>query len=117
MPYFAILQMRLARRHLDAPIRKRDARKAYLLDELAALTVTREAPRRHLAACRGRSAVMFPEPVRGGPPAATYGPALALCAGCPVVEPCRTAGAGEPAGVWGGTTPADRGIGRRRRTA
>ncbi|MHB1554603.1 MAG: WhiB family transcriptional regulator [Acidimicrobiales bacterium] len=40
--------------------------------------------------------------------------ALALCGACPVVEPCRAAGAREPDGVWGGTTPRDRRRARRR---
>ena len=58
---------------------------------------------RDAAACRGSVATMyadFPD----------YGPALAVCAACPVVEPCRLAGSQEPWGVWGGTTPEERGF-------
>lgn len=38
-----------------------------------------------------------------------YGPALAICATCPVIGPCRETSAHEPWGVWGGTTPEERG--------
>jgi WhiB family redox-sensing transcriptional regulator len=36
--------------------------------------------------------------------------AVAVCAGCPVVEPCRDHGLSvrEPYGVWGGLTESDR---------
>jgi WhiB family transcriptional regulator, redox-sensing transcriptional regulator len=36
--------------------------------------------------------------------------ARAVCAGCPVVMHCldRALRAGEPAGIWGGTTPDER---------
>ena len=73
------------------------------------------APWRRDAACRGMTAAMFPETRSGWPAAAVYGPALALCAGCPVAGPCRAAGAREHHGVWGGTTPADRGYPGKRR--
>ena len=69
---------------------------AWLLELAAALV----APWRALAACRGQSAVMFPESDRRRP--LDYGPALSLCASCPVVVPCRAAGRLESAGVWGG---------------
>lgn len=36
--------------------------------------------------------------------------AKAVCATCPVRELCRVAGWRERTGVWGGTTPADRGF-------
>jgi hypothetical protein len=50
------------------------------------------------AACRGQTAVMFP--VRGE----STGPALRLCAGCPVRSECAEAGVWEQYGVWGGVT-------------
>jgi WhiB family redox-sensing transcriptional regulator len=34
--------------------------------------------------------------------------AAKICAACPVIEQCRQAGQGEPWGVWGGLTPAQR---------
>lgn len=73
---------------------------------LVELAAACEAPWRALAACRGETAVMFPVSDRRLP--ADYGPALALCEHCPVVEPCRQAGAREHHGVWGGLTPARR---------
>lgn len=76
-------------------------------DALAAALAVRGAPWRQGAACRGRTGVMFPALAGTGHPA-DYAPALALCARCPVAEPCRAAGTEEPAGVWGGTTPAMR---------
>jgi len=62
---------------------------------------------RSLAACRGRTEVMFPDRPQGTN-AIDFLPALTVCDACPVVEPCREAGAGEAYGVWGGTTPAGR---------
>ncbi len=82
--------------HVRSPI-------AGLLDELAEVVLARQAPWRRLAACRGQSAVMFPESDRQRPH--DYGPALSLCASCPVVEPCRAVGRLESAGVWGGLVP------------
>jgi hypothetical protein len=67
-----------------------------------------------LAACRGRIEIMFPpQPGRGDKP--DYGPALTLCARCPVIEECYRAGRREHFGVWGGTTPNDRFPRRRAR--
>lgn len=44
-------------------------------------------------------------PRRGEP----FEPALAVCAGCPVVEPCRSdAVVFEDRGVWGGTSERSR---------
>ena len=79
--------------HVRSPI-------AGLLDELAEVVLARQAPWRRLAACRGQSAVMFSGSDRRRP--LDYGPALSLCASCPVVVPCRAAGRLESAGVWGG---------------
>jgi len=62
---------------------------------------------RSLAACRGHTEVMFPDRPQGTN-AIDFLPALTICDACPVVEPCRAAGAGEAYGVWGGTTPAGR---------
>ncbi len=43
--------------------------------------------------------------------------AARLCGGCPLLEACRRLGAGERFGVWGGTTPAERGALRSRPAA
>ena len=82
------------------PLHGRRTPIAGLLDELAEVVLARQAPWRRLAACAGRTAVMFPGSVRRRPP--VFGPALALCASCPVVVPCRAAGRLEATGVWGG---------------
>ncbi len=70
-----------------------------------ATLATRDEPWRRRSACSGMTAVMFPE-VPNRP--ADYRFALAICATCPVVEPCAAAGAREPVGVWGGLTPVRR---------
>ena len=82
------------------PLHGRRTPIAGLLDELAEVVLARQAPWRRLAACRGQTAVMFP--ARQGDRPHVAGPALALCASCPVVVPCRAAGRLESAGVWGG---------------
>lgn len=66
------------------------------------------------AVCRGRVEMMHPDG-RGTKHQVDFSAALALCATCPVVGPCREAGAAEHYGVWGGTTPADRFPKRRRK--
>ncbi|MDA8265175.1 MAG: WhiB family transcriptional regulator [Actinomycetota bacterium] len=72
------------------------------------------------AACSGVGPETFyptqdaPGGQRGPDP---YLDARQLCATCPVVEPCRVAGRTERYGMWAGTTPAERGKGKRRRTA
>ncbi|MGH9291933.1 MAG: WhiB family transcriptional regulator, partial [Acidimicrobiales bacterium] len=63
-------------------------------------------------------------PAGGAPPsvyfperkatAVDYGQARAICAGCPVVEPCLRAGMGEAFGMWGGLSPRERQQLRRR---
>jgi WhiB family transcriptional regulator, redox-sensing transcriptional regulator len=74
------------------------------LPQLAPLTfdVTR-------ANCRGLDPQMF-HPDRGtAAKAHTIQTALAVCAGCEVLEPCREyAIANRVAGIWGGTTGRDR---------
>jgi hypothetical protein len=60
------------------------------------------SPWRNRAACRGLTNIMFPESSGSRRPA-DYAPALAICAGCPVAEPCRAAGTHERFGIWGGT--------------
>ena len=72
---------------------------------LVELAAAREAPWRSRAACRGLTALMFPDVEHG---IVDYGPALALCASCPVVEPCRQAGSHERFGVWGASPPPAR---------
>ncbi len=81
-----------------------------LLAELAGVIRAREPPWRRYAACRGQVEVMFPKAPTGAH--AAYSRALVLCASCPVVDPCREAGARERFGVWGGTRPPNE---RRRR--
>ena len=78
---------------------------------LVELAAAREAPWRSRAACRGLTALMFPDAEHG---IVDYGPALALCSSCPVVEPCRAAGTRERFGVWGGVSPGVRHPRRRR---
>ena len=75
---------------------------------LADLAVAREAPWRQHAACSGLTATMYPEAVRGASSEGTYAEAQALCATCPVTEPCLADGARERHGCWGGTTPRQR---------
>lgn len=61
------------------------------------------------AACRGAdTGLFFPVGDHGLQP--DYRPALAICAGCPVMDDCREASAREPFGVWGGTVPEERGF-------
>lgn len=63
------------------------------------------------AACRGKTRLFY----------STYGfedtAAKTLCAGCPVREPCleHALTVDEPFGIWGGQTPEERGVSRRRR--
>ena len=54
--------------------------------------------------CRGRTSLFF------STAAQDITEALKTCARCPVVEPCREFGEKEAYGVWGGTTPRDRGF-------
>ena len=75
---------------------------------LANVAAAREAPWRQHAACRGLTATMYPEAVRGATSEETYAEAQARCERCPVVEPCLAAGAHERHGCWGGTTPRQR---------
>ncbi|CAN5911423.1 hypothetical protein BH23ACT2_BH23ACT2_18440 [soil metagenome] len=71
-----------------------------LLDTLGALA---QRPAWHAsAACRGVGAELF-FPERG----ASTDDARALCAVCPVVDECRSAGEGEQ-GVWGGASAQQR---------
>ncbi len=61
------------------------------------------------AACRDRPEVdFFPAAPRRGE-APDVGPALAVCATCPVADECRAyAVANAEVGVWGATTDRDR---------
>lgn len=61
------------------------------------------------AACRGTETGVFFEQ--------SHKAALALCAVCPVRAVCGDVGAKEPFGVWGGTTPEQRGFVNGIRTA
>ncbi len=64
------------------------------------------------AACREADARLFfhPEGERGPARAKREAAALAVCAGCPVLDECRRHGLGvrETYGVWGGLTEEDR---------
>ena len=75
--------------------------------ELAALLADTQSWMRH-AACRDLAPaeadrLFFPEgrPLRA---------AQRMCAGCPVRRECARFGQGEEHGVWGGTTPRERGL-------
>jgi WhiB family transcriptional regulator, redox-sensing transcriptional regulator len=63
-----------------------------------------------LAACRGEDPELFYPVSTTGPAVAQVEEAKRVCAGCPVTEDCLSWAlrAGEPAGVWGGTTPDER---------
>jgi WhiB family transcriptional regulator, redox-sensing transcriptional regulator len=66
------------------------------------------------AACRGRTTDMFPPSLFEPLAVARY------CQSCPVRVDCQAAGVGEPAGVWGGLTAAERqrvAVKRKRRAA
>jgi WhiB family transcriptional regulator, redox-sensing transcriptional regulator len=64
------------------------------------------------AACRGRGIdpELFYPIVYAGPALEQVASAKAICAGCTVRAHCLdwALRAGEPAGVWGGTTPEER---------
>jgi WhiB family redox-sensing transcriptional regulator len=60
---------------------------------------------RHQAACRGADTdLFFPESEAGA------GPALAICAACPVRDECLEFAltTNQPDGVWGGATESQR---------
>ena len=63
-------------------------------------------------ACRGADSSLFfhPEGERGPARAARERAAKAVCARCPVVDPCRrhSLATREPYGVWGGMSEAER---------
>jgi WhiB family transcriptional regulator, redox-sensing transcriptional regulator len=69
------------------------------------------------AACRepGIDPELFFPVSESGPAVHEIALAKAICAHCPVSAPCRSWAlrAGEPAGIWGGTTPAERELLRR----
>jgi WhiB family redox-sensing transcriptional regulator len=70
------------------------------------------------AACKAANpAIFFPpgEDNRSIDRQPDYSAAKAICATCDVRAECAAAGANERYGVWGGTTPAERGAVRRRR--
>ena len=64
------------------------------------------------AACRepGVDAELFFPVSESGPALREIAAAKAICARCPVATACRAwaLGSGEVAGIWGGTTPAER---------
>ena len=69
------------------------------------------------AACRGTAlGVFFPEEDRPGA-RSSVAAAKAICASCPVADPCREWAMGHPTevGIWGGLTEAERRALRRRK--
>lgn len=73
------------------------------------------------APCVGLTAVFFPTELHGSRTRTAYNTAKKICAECPHVTPCGDGALerGEPVGVWGGLSPADREVilGRRIRGA
>jgi WhiB family redox-sensing transcriptional regulator len=72
------------------------------------------------AACRARGTdpeLFFPVSETGLAAHRQVAQAKAVCARCPVADQCLdwAVRAGEPEGIWGGTTPAERRRLRRRR--
>lgn len=63
-----------------------------------------------LAACRGEDPELFYPVSTTGPALVQVAEAKQVCAGCPVTDDCLNWAlrAGEPAGIWGGTTPEER---------
>ena len=63
-----------------------------------------------LAACRGVDPELFYPVSATGPGLEQVDEAKRVCAGCPVTSECLSWAlrAGEPAGIWGGTTPDER---------
>ena len=76
-------------------------------------TTTDDTPRtwHHAAACRGMPTALW-FPARGE----QIGHAKAICATCPVLDPCRQHGIDEHErfGIWGGLTERERRHTRRR---
>jgi WhiB family transcriptional regulator, redox-sensing transcriptional regulator len=72
------------------------------------------------AACRepGVDAELFFPVSESGPALREIAAAKAICARCPVAADCRdwALRSGEVAGIWGGTTPAERRLLRRGRS-
>ena len=70
------------------------------------------APEELRGACRGADCNLFfhPEGERGPARVAREAAAKAVCARCPVVDPCRAHALAtrEPYGVWGGMSESDR---------
>lgn len=62
------------------------------------------------AACRGTDPELFYPVSTAGPALEQVGRAKAICARCTVQSDCLSWAlrAGEPEGVWGGTTPEER---------
>ncbi len=63
-----------------------------------------------LAACRGVDPELFYPISATGPAVEQVTKAKKVCSGCPVTEDCLNWAlrAGEPVGIWGGTTPEER---------
>lgn len=71
------------------------------------------------AACRGKTAIMFPaanadaETSRRRAAIEAYDAAREICDGCPVANECSEAGAHERYGIWSGMSPGERRARRR----
>lgn len=97
----------VVRRALVSTARARPTTGRDLFAALAGVIEARERSWRAEAACRGAGPARF-FPVTEVAGHVDYAEALTFCACCPVIDACRSAGAGEPAGVWGGTPTARR---------
>jgi WhiB family redox-sensing transcriptional regulator len=75
------------------------------LPDLDTIVADRSASWRHRAACRGMPDLFFPAGYTDPVPVAR---AKAVCATCPVARPCRDEA--DIDGIWGGTTPRERGV-------
>lgn len=69
-------------------------------DEVIDLMVNLRPAWHQHAACAGQLDTMFPVSEVGY--SVDYGPAIALCHTCPVIDDCRTASIHEENGIWGG---------------
>lgn len=71
------------------------------------------------ALCMGADPEIFFPDGTGAPALRDEARAKAICAGCPVRRDCLdwALGVGEAEGIWGGTTPYERRLLRRGRTA
>lgn len=81
--------------------------------------LNRDRPWVRRALCMGADPELFFPDGTGAPALRDEARAKAICAGCPVRSDCLewALGVGEAEGIWGGTTPYERRLLRRGRTA